>query len=59
MSSTAHSSDRSAAPKTATGIVDVSEMTVDELRRFVGSSRGLEGEVSIQRRGQDAFLLTE
>lgn len=59
MSSTAHSRDRSTAPEMATGIVDVSEMTAEELRRFVESNRRVEGEISIQRRGQGAFLLTE
>lgn len=59
MSSTAHGRNRSTAQDTATGIVDVSEMTAEELRRFVASTRRVDGEISIQRRGQDAFLLTE
>ena len=58
MSSTTRGHDRSIAPDAATGIVDVSEMTAEELRRFVESERRVEGEISIQRRGGDAFLLT-
>lgn len=59
MSSTARGHDPSTDPDAPTGIVDVSEMTAEELRRFVESDRRLEGEICIQRRGRTAFLLTE
>lgn len=60
MSSTAH--HRHDGPTRATpsgGVVDVSELTVRELRAFVESGRVDAGEVHIQRRGEDAFLLAE
>lgn len=42
----------------ATGIVEISELTAAELQSFA-SERADEGEIAIQRRGADAFLLTE
>lgn len=60
MSSTAH--HRRDGPTRATpsgGVVDVSELTVRELRAFVESGRVDAGEVHVERRGADAFLLAE
>lgn len=59
MSSTEHHRDGPTRPTPAGGVVDVSDLTLRELRSFAESAREGAGEVHIQRRGQDAYLLAE
>jgi hypothetical protein len=42
-----------------TGIVDVSDMTAGELQEFLRDGGPGGSEISIQRRGTEAFLLAE